>query len=54
MFPLDGLLSMNLHMGHCGDEFISLLPPKEGRFVKKLQKSSRLKVGSPVGDAVKI
>ena len=43
MLPLDGLLSMSLHMGTCDKEFLALLPPKEAKFLRKLQQGSRLK-----------
>ena len=43
MLPLQNTLDQTLAMGHCSDEFLKLLEPKERIFVERLQKKSRLK-----------
>ena len=43
MLPLQHVLTQTLQMGQCSNEFLDMLEPKEKKFVKKLQKSSRMK-----------
>ena len=43
MYPLDGQVSMSLQMGTCDDQFLGLLPPQQANFVRKIQRTSRLK-----------
>ena len=40
MLPLQNTLDQSLAMGHCSDEFLKLLEPKERIFVERLEEIS--------------